>query len=109
MVNGLVYIADTNNNVIRVVNQSSNIITKFAGNYANGKTGDGGRAVNALLYNPVDVAVDPIRNLVYIADSGNSFIRVVNISTGNITRFAGGGTSGNNGLSTSYVCNINLF
>jgi DNA-binding beta-propeller fold protein YncE len=99
MVNNLVYIADSGNNVVRVVNRTSGIITKFAGTYTNGYSGDGGQATSALLYYPTDVAVDPVRNLVYIADSGNSYIRVVNTSTGIIRKFAGGGNT--NGLSKS--------
>jgi DNA-binding beta-propeller fold protein YncE len=99
MVNNLVYIADSSNNVVRVVNRTSGIITKFAGNYTMGYSGDGGQATSALFYFPADVAVDPVRNLVYIADRLNSYIRVVNTSTGIITKFAGGGYS--NGLSKS--------
>jgi DNA-binding beta-propeller fold protein YncE len=99
MVNNLVYIADLANNVVRVVNRSSNIITNFAGSYYNGYSGDGGQATYAQLYFPSDIAVDPVRNLVYIADRGNNYIRVVNTSTGIITKFAGGGSS--NGLSKS--------
>jgi DNA-binding beta-propeller fold protein YncE len=101
MVNNLVYIADSGNNVVRVVDRSSNIITKFAGNYTNGYSGDGGQATNALLGSPTDIAVDPVRSLVYIADSSNGYIRVVNTSTGIITKFAGGGSSNSNGLSKS--------
>jgi DNA-binding beta-propeller fold protein YncE len=98
-VNNLVYIADQGNNVVRVVNLSSKIITNFAGSYTSGYYGDGGQATSALLKTPADIAVDPVRNLVYIADSGNNYVRVVNTSTGIITKFAGGGS--NSGLSKS--------
>jgi DNA-binding beta-propeller fold protein YncE len=104
MVNNLVYIADYSNNVVRVVNRSSNIITKFAGNYTYGNYGDGGQATNALLGSPADIAADPVRNLVYIVDCTNNNIRVVNTSTGIITKFAGGGNS--NGLSKSLFVKI---
>jgi DNA-binding beta-propeller fold protein YncE len=100
MVNNLVYIADSGNQVVRVVNRSSNIITKFAGSYTGGYYGDGGQATSARFNSPTDVAVDPVRNLVYIADSTNNYIRVVNTSTGIIKKFAGGGTN-SSGLSTS--------
>jgi DNA-binding beta-propeller fold protein YncE len=100
MVNNLVYIVDSYNNVVRVVNRTSGIITKFAGNNTTGYSGDGGQATSAMLNDPADIAVDPVRNLVYIADSGNNYIRVVNTSTGIITKFAGGGLN-SNGLSKS--------
>jgi DNA-binding beta-propeller fold protein YncE len=99
MMNNLIYIADSSNNVVRVVNRTSGNITKFAGSYTTGYSGDGGQATSALLNYPTDIAVDTVRNLVYIADSNNNYIRVVSRSTGVITKFAGGGSS--NGLSKS--------
>ena len=94
--NGNVFIADSSNNKIRVVN-SLGIIKTFAGvggYYMGGYSmdlGDGGKAINATLSLPSGVAADLSGN-VYIADTMNSRIRVVN-TAGFITTFAGGGYS----------------
>jgi uncharacterized protein (TIGR03437 family) len=94
--NGSLYIADTSNARVRVVNISTtgNIYT-FAGNGTSGYTGDGGKAVNAELNSPAGLVVDPAGN-VYIADYGNSTVRKVDTS-GMITTVAGTGTWGNSG------------
>ena len=81
------YIVDNMNHKVRMVN-SAGIITTFAGTGAYGSSGDGGAATSARLNAPQAVAVDLISGSVYIADSGNGKIRVVN-STGIITTFAG--------------------
>ena len=57
MVIGNVYIADSNNNRIRMVNASS-IITTIAGTGLSDYSGDGGDATSAGLKYPVSVAVD---------------------------------------------------
>jgi uncharacterized protein (TIGR03437 family) len=81
---GNLYIADTLNGVIRKV--SNGTINTVAGSNSLGpglSTGDGGPATSAQLLAPAGVALDSFGNL-YIADQGNSAIRVVtngNIST----------------------------
>lgn len=105
---GNVYIADTGNNVIRVVNtQATSIdvagvsiaagdIATVAGNGlpCSGSTaacGDTGLATAAQLSAPAGVAVDGSGNI-YIADTGDNRIREVAVS-GIITTFAGTGTA----------------
>lgn len=83
---GNLYIADSANNVVRVVSSSGTIAT-FAGNNTVGFTGDGGLAVDAELSNPTAVAVDSSGNL-FICDAGNSVIREV--SSSNISTVVGG-------------------
>jgi hypothetical protein len=90
---GDVIIADTNNNVIRVVPMSSGTffgypylaghIYTLAGDHASGFSGDGGPALSAEFSGPFGVAVDNAvpPNLV-IADSGNNRLRVMAGSTG---------------------------
>jgi len=85
---GNLYIADSANNVIRMVN-SSGIITTFAGNNTAGYSGDMALATGAQLFNPVGVAADALGN-VYIADTGNNVIRQV--YKGNIVTYAEGFT-----------------
>ena len=92
---GNVYIADFGNARVRVVN-SAGIITTFAGTGTAGYSGDGGMAINAHLNSPIGVAVDARGVNVYIADTNNRIVFVVN-SAGIITSFAG--NYNNNGLS----------
>jgi uncharacterized protein (TIGR03437 family) len=63
-----------------------------AGNSRAGFSGDGGPAVNAQLNGPQGLAVDSSGNI-YIADSGNNRVRMVNPS-GIISTFAGNGQPG---------------
>ena len=104
---GNIYIADTNNNVIRKVTNSTKIITTVAGTIynaapVNGYSGDGGLATSARLRAPSSIAVDSY-GVMYIADTGNNVIRRVD-RTGIISTVAGTGVagySGNNGAATS--------
>jgi sugar lactone lactonase YvrE len=98
---GVVYVADTQNNVIRKVYPGGAIST-MAGNGTQGYSGDGGSALSASLYSPSGVATDGAGNL-YIADAGNNVIRKVT-PAGIISTFAGNGGqaySGDGGLATS--------
>ncbi len=84
---GNLYIADTLNCVIRKV--AGGNITTYVGSDTNyavncGGGGDHGLAINAQLANPTGLALDAAGNL-YIADAGNSNIRIVNKVTGIIT------------------------
>ena len=77
---GNIYIADTADNKIRVVDATGNIHT-FAGNGTTGSNGDGAAAINAEIDNPQGVIVDTNLN-VYIADSSGGRIRVVCVTCG---------------------------
>ncbi len=72
---GLLYIADTFNNRVRVVSLGGTIQTA-AGTGISSYSGDGGAAATAGLFLPTDVTTDGGGNL-YIADYGNSRIRQV--------------------------------
>jgi len=84
--NNNLYIADTYNNVIRLVTASNGIINTIAGNGPNciGYNGDGGPAPSAELCDPQGVRVDSSGN-VYIADSQNYAIREVVASSAGAT------------------------
>jgi sugar lactone lactonase YvrE len=90
---GDLYIADSNNAVIRKVAARTGIITTVAGNGTPGFSGDGGPATSAelseLCYGG-PVAVDGFGTL-YIADCGNNRVRKVPAGTGVITTVAGNG------------------
>jgi hypothetical protein len=93
---GNLYIADTYNNAIRVVNTGSSAITRagvtiapgniatVAGNGESGLTGDNGPALQAEFNDPYGVAVDANNNI-YICDTYNRKIRVVNTGTVTVT------------------------
>jgi len=85
---GNVFIADTANSVIRKVAASTGNIQTVAGNTTPGFSGDGGPATSAELNQPFGVFVDSSENI-FIADSGNSAVREVVASTGNIQTVAG--------------------
>ncbi len=91
---GNLYIADADNHAIRKVD-ARGTITTVAGSGVQGFGGDGGAATTALLDTPSGIAVDASNNL-YIADSHNQRIRMVN-AQGVITTVAGNGTAAYSG------------
>jgi NHL repeat len=90
---GNLYIGDTANNRVRLVNANGVIFT-IAGDGNCGFSGDGGPSTSAELCNPTGVGLDSTGN-VYIADEVN--LRVRRISGGTITTLAGSGLPGFNG------------
>ena len=91
---GDLFIADSDNNVIREVS-TNGLITTVAGNGSHSYCGDGGAATNAGLAYPSGVAVDALGNL-FIADNGNNVIREVT-TNGLIYTIAGNGAVGYSG------------
>ncbi len=89
---GAIYIADTNNNVIRQV--LNGVISTAAGTGVYGFGGDGGSASVALFASPAGLALDPTGGYTYIADTNNSTVRVINNAgvNGVIPHFAAGAT-----------------
>jgi len=94
--NGDLYIADTDNDVIRKVNVLTGVITTVAGTGSSGSSGDGGQATAAKLSKPEDVFI-AANGDIYIADTGNHKVRKVSAATGIITTVAGSGPSGSSG------------
>ena len=89
------YIADVNNNRIRKVDLTTNIITTVVGGGTD--PGEGVLATNAQLSAPYGVAVDGQGNI-YIGDVGNNRIRKVDLTTNLINTVAGGGTDPGEGV-----------
>jgi len=103
---GNIYIADTGNNRVRKIDTSGNLTT-YAGDGTAGYLGDTAAATAAELNKPSGLALDSSGNL-YIADSANHVIRMVN-TAGIISTFAGNGTGGyqgDNGLATGAELNL---
>jgi uncharacterized protein (TIGR03437 family) len=86
---GDLYIADTGNHRVRVIDAQANVRT-IAGAGVSGYSGDGGLAVLARLNTPVSVALDNIGR-VYIADRNNNRIRQWDPATKNIVTVGGNG------------------
>ena len=78
----VLYVADTSNGRVRVINLSTRIITTYAGggSVPAPTFGDGGPATSAMLSSPSGLAIGP-EGHVYIADVGHSQIRRVDPTT----------------------------
>ena len=93
---GLIYIADTGNNVIRQINPLTGIISTIAGgastvcSIATDTFGDGCPGTSAILKSPSGLAADTDGN-VYVADSGNGLVR--ELTTSGYLALVGGGAS----------------
>jgi trimeric autotransporter adhesin len=103
---GNLFVADTQNNVIRRVDAVTGVITTIAGDFAGGGgfRGDGGPATAASLNGPHGIAVDNTGNL-FLTDTGNFCVRRVDSTTQTITTVAGqgqvAGDTGDGGPATS--------
>ena len=103
------YIAGRQDSRVRKIDGVTKIITNVAGTGAKSFGGDGGPALDAQFFLPVDVALDAAGNL-YIADGNNLRIRKVDMTTGNISTFAGNGGSnfsGDGGVATAAQVSTN--
>ena len=93
---GVIYIADGGNQRIRKVMTATGVISTVAGNGTAGYEGDGGVSTDALLSEPMGLAIDPLGNL-FFADRGNGRIREIAFKTGTISTVAGSSVAGFSG------------
>ncbi|MBK9307562.1 MAG: hypothetical protein IPM58_10855 [Nitrospira sp.] len=89
---GNVYIADTMNHRVRMVEVATGVISTLAGTGRAGFSGDGEAAHEATLNEPAALILDESHRL-YIADQSNHRIRVVDLNTGLIQTIAGTGAA----------------
>lgn len=68
--------------------QARFVVETVAGVPQRGGASDGPLAV-AQFFVPTGLAVDPTSGSIYVADSNNHKVRVINCSTGTVTTFAG--------------------
>ena len=104
---GILYVADSGNHVVRRIVLATGVITTVAGSGEDGSGGDGGPAFAAQLSSPQGVAVDGLGHLL-IADTGNHRIRRVDATSGVIDTVAGAGApgfGGDGGLATEAQLN----
>jgi hypothetical protein len=87
------YIADTLNHRIRVLDLATGVIDTLAGTGEPGLSGDGGPAAEARLNEPRGLEIGPDGDL-YIADTDNHVVRAVDLDSGTIRRVAGTGELG---------------
>jgi GT2 family glycosyltransferase/sugar lactone lactonase YvrE len=93
---GDLIIADSHNNRIRRVDAPTKVITTVAGSGETGYDGDDKPATEAALNTPNAVAAAPNGDI-YIADTLNNRIRMVDHATGQIHTVAGDGQTGGEG------------
>jgi trimeric autotransporter adhesin len=79
---GNLYVADSGNNVVRLVS-TAGIISTFAGSGAAAYSGDGGAAISAALNNPQGLTIDS-QGYLYIADQSNNRVREVTTQAGGV-------------------------
>jgi len=110
---GNVYISDSGNSRVLIVN-TSGTIANFALNGRDGCKGDGGPALDASMWNPLELALDPSGDL-FIGGGNDSVVRRVDAATLTIGTVAGsckeseGGFRGDRGLATqALLANVGL-
>jgi sugar lactone lactonase YvrE len=86
---GQLYVADTENYVIRKVDVASGAVTTLAGGVGLRGTDDG-TAADARFGEPEGIALDPSGKL-YISDTDNNLIRVLDLNTAMVSTVAGSG------------------
>ena len=97
VVSGNIYVADTNNHTIRLIGPGPDYtVTTIAGRHGlNGSRN--GPGTSALLNSPYGIVYDSVSGNLYVADSGNSTIRMIGPGpTYTVSTIAGtAGTTGN--------------
>lgn len=88
---GYLYVADSVNNRIRRINQTTGIIDCIGGKSEAGYSGDGGQALDATFAYPMDIELGPDGRL-YVADRDNHVIRAIDLTTGIVETVVGDGT-----------------
>lgn len=90
---GRLYVSDTENHRIRVIDLETGIVEAFAGTGEPSDGGDGGPAIEAGLNGPRDLEIGPDGDL-YFADTNNGRIRAIDLETNVIRTVVGTGELG---------------
>ncbi|MDG2063859.1 MAG: hypothetical protein P8L36_02595, partial [SAR324 cluster bacterium] len=92
------YVADTDNHLIRMIVISTGVVTTIAGTGSSGSSNGTGTSASFNL--PRGITTDGTN--LYVGDGNNHLVRKIVISTGVVTTIAGTGTAGSsNGTGTS--------
>jgi DNA-binding beta-propeller fold protein YncE len=90
----LVYIADTFNNRVRVLEPQTGVVKPLAGTGEKAFGGEGGPAVTAQFSGVFCLDFDTGAKHLYVADLGNRRVRRVDLGSGVVTTVAGNGDKG---------------
>jgi len=90
---GNLWVALREGNAILKLDVAKGTVSRIAGTGAKGDSGDGGPAKDATLNGPKGLSVAPDGN-VYLADTENHVIRMIDVKDGTIRLVAGTGTKG---------------
>lgn len=94
---GNLYVADTMNHRVRVVDAVTGVITTLAGIGQARFSGDGGPAAQAALNEPSALVMGDEDTRLYIADQSNHRVRMIDLRTGVIQTVAGTGAAAYDG------------
>jgi sugar lactone lactonase YvrE len=89
---GSIYFTEIDNSMVRVLSPAGDL-TNIAGTGTRGYSGDGMPAAAAALSGPQGIALDAAHQALYVADTGNNVIRRIDLVSGLISTFAGGGSA----------------
>jgi streptogramin lyase len=103
--NGNLWLALREGNAILKLDLVRGTVHQVAGTGAKGFTGDGGPATNATLNGPKGLSVSPSGN-VYIADTENHAIRMIDVKRGTIELVTGNGTRGDGPEGNPLKCQL---
>jgi DNA-binding beta-propeller fold protein YncE len=92
--NGLIYLADTFNNRVRIYDPKTETVNPFAGTGKKGFSGDNGPALKAEFSQTICIGFDKDAKKLFVTDIGNRRIRVIDTATGVVSTFAGNGQKG---------------
>jgi hypothetical protein len=100
-----VYVADTDNNRIRMISGVDNTVSTVAGTGTAGFSGDNGAGTSANLSGPTGLAIIP-HDTVWIADTGNNRVRIFGLAPAATTTTIAPTTSTSSTTSTSTTSTI---
>ncbi len=86
-----IYVADARNYRIRKIDLTTSIVSTLAGSGVAGFADGVGTAARFNFFTAVEMGPD---GYLYVADNSNHRIRKINVTTGEVTTFAGSGTAG---------------
>ncbi|MGH9476656.1 MAG: hypothetical protein ACRD1C_10015 [Terriglobales bacterium] len=89
----ILYLTDTGNATIRKLDLSASTVTTITGTNAHYGYADGPEA-SALFNHPFGILISPDGTKLYIADTGNDRIRMIDLTAAMVSTIAGNGTHG---------------
>ena len=91
--NGNIIVSDSNNQVIRLINVTSNMVSTLAGVSRTSGFLDGPASL-AKFSLPQGIAIDPTNGNIIVSDVFNSAIRLIDVVSNNVSTLAGNGIRG---------------